>query len=49
MEGLDQGMLNNTKCSLYCTQQPICYAMAGMVDFDSTPEKGSETLLQVGE
>ena len=49
MEGLEQGMLNSSKCSLYCTQQPICYEMAGMVDFDSTPEQGTAALLQVGE
>jgi hypothetical protein len=38
MDGLDKGMLRNTKCTEYCTQQPICFRLAGMVDFDSEPD-----------
>ena len=32
-------MFNDTKCSLYCTQMPICFALAGKVRFETRPDE----------
>lgn len=38
LDGRDKRMLRDTKCHLYCTQQPICFQLAGLVGFDDEPQ-----------
>lgn len=45
LDGKDKRMLGNQKCTLYCTQRPICYKMAGLVGFED--EADSESLLEI--
>jgi hypothetical protein len=47
LTGHKKNLFNGTKCPLYCTQMPICFARAGMVRFETKP--GETRLVQIGD